>query len=102
FLGGVERRAVSRQPAVPNNRHDRPRNSTARKRRGAASGRDAVAAPREIENEFAVQSGTVRYRPVTTIDAGHKKALALTIEVPVEEMARPAAPNGLRSGPASE
>jgi ATP-dependent Lhr-like helicase len=43
---------------------------------------------REIEDEFSARRGPVRYRPVTIVDAGHKKALKLTIEVPVEEMAR--------------
>jgi ATP-dependent Lhr-like helicase len=41
----------------------------------------------EIEQEFAVHR-VVRYRPVTIVDAGQKKALALTIEVPVEDMAK--------------
>ncbi len=31
---------------------------------------------------------SVHYRPVTIVDAGQKKQLALTIEVPVEDMAR--------------
>jgi ATP-dependent Lhr-like helicase len=42
----------------------------------------------DVEHEFAAHRGTVRYRPVTIVDAGQKKALALTIEVPVEDMAR--------------
>ena len=45
--------------------------------------------------------GTVRYRPVTIVDAGKKKALALTIEVPVEDMAKLTTADDIPSGPAS-
>ena len=43
---------------------------------------------------------TVHYRPVTIVDAGQKKALSLTIEVPVEDMAKVAKPAQIPSGPA--
>ena len=62
FLGGVER--------VPSQR---------RKSTDAETG---------IADEFATHQGEVRYRPVAIVDAGAKKALSLTIEVPVEDMAR--------------
>src|SRR5256886_10765015 len=55
----------------------------------------------EIENEFAVHKGAVRYRPVTIVDAGQKKSLKLTIEVPVEDMARLTTADDIPSGPAS-
>jgi ATP-dependent Lhr-like helicase len=42
----------------------------------------------EIEHEFSVPRGAVHYRPVTIVDAGQKKSLKLTIEVPVEDMAK--------------
>ena len=42
----------------------------------------------EIESEFSARRGAVRFRPVTIVDAGQKKALELTIEVPVEDMAK--------------
>src|SRR5205807_607202 len=45
--------------------------------------------------------GTLRYRPVTIVDAGHKKSLALTIEVPVEDMAKLTTADDIPSGPAS-
>src|SRR5262249_895056 len=48
----------------------------------------------------ASHRGTVHYRPVTIVDAGQKKALALTIEVPVEDMAQLATADDLRGGPA--
>lgn len=75
FLGGVER--VSSQ------------------RRKSSEAED------EIADEFASHQGDVRYRPVTIIDAGAKKALKLTIEVPVEDMARLTTVDDLPSGPAS-
>src|SRR2546430_296490 len=55
----------------------------------------------EIENEFAVHKGAVHYRPVTIIDAGKKKDLKLTIEVPVEDMAKLTTADDIPSGPAS-
>jgi ATP-dependent Lhr-like helicase len=54
----------------------------------------------EIEHEFATRR-TVHYRPVTIVDAGSKKALKLTIEVPVEDMARLTTADDIPSGPAS-
>jgi ATP-dependent Lhr-like helicase len=42
----------------------------------------------EVADEFAIHRGAVRYRPVTIVDAGTKKRLKLTIEVPVEDMGR--------------
>ena len=55
----------------------------------------------EIEHEFAVPRGSVPYRPVTIVDAGKKKRLKLTIEVPVEDMARLRSADDIPSGPAS-
>jgi len=55
----------------------------------------------EIENEFTAPRGAVRYRPVTIVDAGQKKALKLTIEVPVEDMAKLTTADDIPSGPAS-
>ena len=55
----------------------------------------------EIEHEFAVHRGVVHYRPVTVVDAGRKKALKLTIEVPVEDMAKLTAPDRMPVGPAA-
>ncbi len=55
----------------------------------------------EIEHEFASHRGVVHYRPVTIVDAGQKKALKLTIEVPVEDMAKLTTADDIPSGPAS-
>jgi len=40
-------------------------------------------------------------RPVRVVDAGHRKPLELTVEVPVEDMARLGEPVEFRSGPAA-
>jgi ATP-dependent Lhr-like helicase len=43
-----------------------------------------------------------RYRPVTIVNAGARKTLELTVEVPVEDMAKLGEINDLPSGPASQ
>ncbi len=58
-------------------------------------------ASEEIGDEFASHTGPVRYRPVTIVDAGSKKALALTIDVPVEDMAKLTTADEIPGGPAS-
>ena len=81
------RRRVGRPPASA----ARPRAArrAARGRAGASAGPyDEEQTAIDIGNEFAVHARAVRYRPVTIVDAGAKKALNLTIEVPVEDMAR--------------
>jgi ATP-dependent Lhr-like helicase len=54
----------------------------------------------EIEHEFATHR-TVHYRPVTIVDAGSKKGLKLTIEVPVEDMAEIGGSRGSRGSEGS-
>ena len=84
FLGGTTASDHRRRRSVL----DMPEHSGARAS-GAGVGPRANKenAPREIEHEFSTHR-TVHYRPVTIVDAGHKKELKLTIEVPVEEMAK--------------
>src|SRR5206468_6847287 len=94
-------------PACP------PQTARDKRRTGADRGADTQVGPykadrhratAEIADEFAVHAGPIRYRPVTIVDAGAKKALKLTIEVPVEDMARLTTAPGedvLPSGPAS-
>jgi ATP-dependent Lhr-like helicase len=86
----------------------RPLDEVARFLGGAEAGRRSAArnpqsaigeADVEIEHEFSVER-VVRYRPVTIVDAGQRKALELTIEVPVEDMAKLAKPDQVPSGPA--
>src|SRR5207237_9270736 len=52
-------------------------------------------------HEFSARRGPVRYRPVTIVDGGQKKSLKLTIEVPVEDMAKLTTADDIPSGPAS-
>src|SRR4051812_40585613 len=90
FLGGTEQSHVPSRKSVASRR-----SQVSHKSHG---GQEADA---EIENEFAVHKGAVRYRPVTIVDAGQKKSLKLTIEVPVEDMAKLTTPDDIPSGPAS-
>jgi len=84
FLGGT-RSTVSSQQSSVNRRSSKPTKPTD---------------PKEIDAEFSA-ARTVRYRPVTIVDAGARKALRLRIEVPVEDMARLTTADEIPSGPAS-
>jgi ATP-dependent Lhr-like helicase len=88
FLGGAQS-AVLNQSAIRNPQ-------SAMKRRATEPDVE-----RDIEGEFSAHRGPVRYRPVTIVDAGRKKSLKLTIEVPVEDMAKLTTADDIPSGPAS-
>ena len=61
-----------------------------------------IEAPDEaIHEEFSAAAGDVVYRPVTIVDTSEKKRLDLTIEVPVEDMAKMGQTDDIPSGPAS-
>jgi len=62
---------------------------------------ESAAAGAEIDHEFAAHRGSLRYRPVTVVDAGQKKQLALSIQVPVENMANLTTADEIPSGPQS-
>jgi ATP-dependent Lhr-like helicase len=96
FLGGTE----TPQSSVAGRRSSVSSRQPSAKRR-QSSVKATEAAPAEIDNEFAVPRRIVRYRPITIVDAGHKKALKLTIEVPVEDMARLTRADDIPSGPAA-
>jgi ATP-dependent Lhr-like helicase len=83
FLGGAETVGV------------RPRKSTGRGRLTEPE------AAREVAEEFAAPRGAIRYRPVTIVNAGQKKGLALSVQVPVEDMARLTTADEIPSGPLS-
>ncbi len=75
----------------------------------SASGRTrATANPKPIQSEAAVHDeftahrAAPSFRPVTIVDTAQKKNLALTIEVPVEDMARLGEAEDIPSGPASQ
>jgi ATP-dependent helicase Lhr and Lhr-like helicase len=72
---------------------------------------DATAAPAGVPADAAAEvtkefgdgtAAAAEPRPVTIVDAGRRKALALKIEVPVEDMARLAEPVEIPSGPAAQ
>ena len=98
FLGGVESVAAAvtslrTPPAAAASR--------GRRRRSQRPPRPAKIAATSSHDEFAAHAGALRYRPVTIVDAGAKKALSLRIEVPVEDMARLTTADDIPSGPAS-
>ena len=93
FLGGVDQRPRS-APAT-GSRPKGPRKRQALKRY------DEASIDSEIADEFSAPGRAVHYRPVTIVDAGQKKSLKLTIEVPVEDMARLTTADDIPSGPAS-
>ena len=90
FLGGAEARAVRRSKSS----------------KAKANQRKELLPVEHVESdlhqEFTDERSPATYRPVTVIDAAEKKALELRIEVPVEDMARLAAPMDLPSGPAAQ
>ncbi len=65
--------------------------------RGARGAQDVGAA---IHDEFAESRGRVDYRPVAIVDASAPKQVSITVEVPIEDLARPE-DAGPASGPAS-
>jgi ATP-dependent Lhr-like helicase len=87
FLGGAAPRATpARRAASPAGR--RASAGASVHGQSAPDTKAAAAAREEIDDEFAAHRGAVRYRPVTIVDAGERKALSLRIEVPVEDMTR--------------
>jgi ATP-dependent Lhr-like helicase len=68
--------------------------------RSAASARQAPAED-AIHDEFTASRTSPTYRPVAIVDTSQKKKLDLTIEVPVEDMARMGETAEIPSGPAA-
>ena len=56
----------------------------------------------EVAGPDAAETGGVRYRPVTIVNAGARKVLDLRVEVPVEDMAKLGEIQDIPSGPASQ
>ena len=65
---------------------------------------DGVLNESEADDQRPVATGAAgpRYRPVTIVNAGARKTLELTVEVPVEDMAKLGEIDELPSGPASQ
>ena len=98
FLGGADPPPA---PAETKARNTRVRRAPPAARRQSDDGAVTSAATAEqLASEFA-QPSAVTYRPVSIIDAGAKKALRLSIEVPVDDMARLTTADDIPSGPAS-
>ena len=95
FLGGVSAPAARMGSA----RAKRVRPAQTKKTR---KGAPPIEAPDEaIHDEFSAAGGDVVYRPVTIVDTSEKKRLDLTIEVPVEDMAKMGQTDEIPSGPVS-
>jgi ATP-dependent helicase Lhr and Lhr-like helicase len=71
-----------------------------RAERGEGRNPQSAIPQASMEREFSTQR-TVRYRPVTIVDAGQRKSLKLTIDVPVEDMAKLTKADAIPSGPAA-
>ena len=71
-----------------------------RGRRGRSKAAGDAAAT--LRDEFAGGVAPARHRPVTVVDTGARKALALTLEAPVEDLARLARPVAVPCGPAAQ
>ena len=96
FLGG----AMLREPGVA----ARPRG---RARTTATAATATAATPGEVREalheEFSAEEAPITPRPVTIVDARQPKALSLTVEVPVEDLAKIGTPGpDIPSGPAAQ
>jgi ATP-dependent Lhr-like helicase len=112
FLGGCEGGRVkvpsARWPvagALPVDSHESSEeceypNDLSSGHRTPGTGHDSSDNASTVHDEFE-DHRSPRFRPVTIVDTGEKKKLKLTVEVPVEEMARLGEDEGIRSGPAS-
>jgi ATP-dependent Lhr-like helicase len=80
FMGGCDEVAGSRLPVVAG-----ARRAAGRTKRQPAASRGEVE--EKLHDEFAT-ARTTHFRPVTIVDTGEKKQLALRVEVPVEDMAK--------------
>jgi ATP-dependent Lhr-like helicase len=69
---------------------------------GGAEGKHEPAAKKEAASTEEEADAGVRFRPVTIVNAGARKVLELTVEVPVEDMAKLGEIDDLPSGPASQ
>ena len=76
----------------------------ARSAKDAKDAKSGAQGPGDLEDvvhdEFATPAGAVQYRPVTIVDASEPKRLDITVQVPIEDMAKVAdgAVGAIRSG----
>ena len=86
FLGGASQKAEGRR-------------QKAEKKKTPLTAEDAGDL---VHGEFTAPGGRTTWRPVTIVDTGERKQLSLTIEVPVEDMARLGEATAIASGPAAQ
>ncbi|MBI3400296.1 MAG: DEAD/DEAH box helicase [Acidobacteria bacterium] len=110
LLGGAapsHQSPATRPPLAGNASELRPGSPKRRRREGGSHRSSATShqppatalqSATSVEREFSA-TRSVHYRPVTIVDAGQKKALKLTIDVPVEDMAKLAPPSETTARP---
>ena len=98
FLGGATVRATQAPPAGS----DGPASRSAGPAPSPGPEAQAESAREELRAEFAAPELPPVWRPVTIVDAGSRRTLALRIEVPVEDMARIGEPVEIPSGSAAQ
>ena len=94
YLGGAVKR-----------NHEWPRRLRRRTRRLKTSRAQVTRRPDFSQSPFTTNSrttATVKYRPVTIVDASAPKQLAISVQTPVEDMAAMGRPVEQPSGPASQ
>ncbi|MES2392176.1 MAG: DEAD/DEAH box helicase, partial [Acidobacteriota bacterium] len=69
---------------------------------GGAEGQGVGSREQGVAKSGEDEDAGVRFRPVTIVNAGVRKTLELTVEVPVEDMARMGEMQELPSGPAAQ
>jgi ATP-dependent helicase Lhr and Lhr-like helicase len=100
FLGGGEAQARARRGTTSGHARSSKSAGVNPESKPAASASLGEHAEAEVADEFST-ARSVHYRPVTIVDAGQKKELRLSIEVPVEDMAKLTTADDIPSGPAS-
>ncbi|PYR26228.1 MAG: DEAD/DEAH box helicase, partial [Acidobacteria bacterium] len=100
FLGGGEAQARARRGTRSGQTRSSKSAGINPPKKPAASAPLGEHAEAEVADEFSA-ARSVHYRPVTIVDAGQKKELRLSIEVPVEDMAKLTTADDIPSGPAS-
>src|SRR5207247_3682123 len=100
FLGGGEAQARARRGTRSGQTRSSKSAGINPPKKPAASAPLGEHAEAEVADEFSA-ARSVHYRPVTIVAAGQKKELRLSIEVPVEDMAKLTTADDIPSGPAS-
>lgn len=95
FLGGAEGVGAAREQQIPSGDDNQKGKDVGD---DSESGLTVSGSLREADTG----SAGVRYRPVTIVNAGARKVLELSVEVPVEDMAKLGQIDDLPSGPASQ